>query len=62
MKRFLADDPKNSIRLLFPNLDFSYSYPDTMTKQSNHKDFMKNTFDTDTYIPYKGLGSLIPHI
>ena len=38
-KAFIERDPKNSIRLLFPNLDFNYSY------ESNAK--AMNTFDED---------------
>ena len=37
LKRYIETDPKNSIRLLFPNLDFNYSY-----SSNNH---LKNSFD-----------------
>ncbi len=62
VNQFLTSHPKNSIRLLFPNLDFSYSYPTSIHDQKLHSEFLKMNFDLDQYIPYHGIGSLIPHI
>ena len=61
----MSSDPKNSIRLLFPNLDFSYSYPSLSSSPSEafrHTEFVRNTFDEDNYITYHGIGSLVPHV
>lgn len=44
---FLTEDPRNSIRLLFPNLDFSYAYPETLADESHHQHFMRANFDID---------------
>ena len=52
VRKFLAVDPKHSIRLLFPNLDFNYNY--------DSKEFLTRHFD-DPYIQMPlSEGSLIP--
>jgi len=47
--------PENSIRLLFPNLDFNYSY-------DRQSDFLMKNFDQDWIEkPNLEVGSLIPN-
>lgn len=60
--RFLASSKKNSIKLMFPNLDFSYAYPETLDLRQRHEAFMKDNFDEDQWKPWTGVGSLIPHV
>ena len=59
LRRFLLADPNNSIKLLFPNLDFNLSSdtPDT--------NFLSKHFDDGpvfTRLPTLEVGSLVPHI
>lgn len=60
--RFLAESKKNSIKLMFPNLDFSYAYPQTYDDKQKHEAFLKANFDEDQWQPWLGLGSLVPHV
>ena len=47
---------------MFPNLDFSFAYPQTEEEKFKHRQFLHDNFDEDIYVPYTGLGSLIPHL
>ncbi len=60
--RFLASSKRNSIKLMFPNLDFSYAYPETYDLREKHDAFMKDNFDEDQWKPWVGIGSLIPQL
>ena len=55
---FIQQSPQNSIRLLFPNLDFNYSYNDSCRRM------LTENFDTDVYEAKSRLavGDLIPHL
>lgn len=46
--KFLASSKKNSIKLMFPNLDFSYAHPTDPKEQMKHQQFMRDHFDDDT--------------
>mmetsp|Transcript_48088 Transcript_48088/g.35290 ORF Transcript_48088/g.35290 Transcript_48088/m.35290 type:complete len:147 (-) Transcript_48088:16-456(-) len=50
--------------MMFPNLDFSYSYPSIngFKDKIKHQQFLKNTFDLMEYHPYFSIGSLVPHV
>ena len=65
IQRFINSDNKNTIRLMFPNLDFNSAYP-SMGKDANQKEFaafLTKTWDSDIIQPYATqIGSLAPHL
>ena len=64
VKDYLEESPANSIRLLFPNLDFSYSYPSMNQNKDlrEHEAFLTENFDKCKFTPYREVGSLMPHL
>lgn len=55
-KQYIEHDPANSIRLLYPNLDFNYSYNSECAR------FLTQSFDNPVYVKRDKLtvGDLIP--
>ena len=52
----------NSIRLLFPNLDFNYAYPQREASLAHHLNILRRDFDIESVTKLSGHGCLVPHI
>ena len=50
----------NTIALLFPNLDFSYWYPQSESDKRDLKQFLKESYDIREFIQINKVGSLLP--
>ena len=50
----------NTIALIFPNLDFSYWYPQSKSDKRDLKQFLKENYDIREFIQVNKVGSLLP--
>ncbi|CAI2361573.1 unnamed protein product [Moneuplotes crassus] len=59
-KKKYLEDYENGIALLFPNLEYSYSYPVDDEHEKRVERFLNENYDKRKYIPVNSTGSLLP--
>ena len=59
-KRQLLRDYNNGIALIFPNLDFSYTYPSTPKDMVKAAEFLEKNYNDREYKLVNSIGSLLP--
>ena len=51
---------ENGIALLFPNLEYSYTYPQSSSDISSSESFLSSHYDNRNYIIVNSIGSFLP--
>lgn len=59
-KKAYLSDIENGISLLYPNLEYSYSYPMNEAHAEEITQFLEQNYDSRDYIPVNSVGSLLP--
>ena len=62
IQKLISSDNANTIRLMFPNLDFNQTYPQSEQDDEKWREHIRKTWDSDKVSLFSGPGTLIPHI